>query len=177
MGCQNYVLIWMGHAASHPYSRCRPPSTGRATIRPDRSGGLARGPPLGCNALTLPPTSSRRQPLQIRMTFWHPTGECDVHPIARLRVLNARLHGAAILRHGGAVHCVRNRAKGLLRRVTSRALPFLCRLLEARCWKRPGAQLLQPGYSADPPAYRRLLVPPLAKSLCVLIEVLVRVKT
>ena len=28
MGCQNYIRIWIGHAATHAYSWCRPPSTG-----------------------------------------------------------------------------------------------------------------------------------------------------
>ena len=43
---------------------------------------IKAGSPLGCNALTLPPTSARRQPLQIRMTFWHPT---TLRPLLRLR--------------------------------------------------------------------------------------------
>ena len=34
VGCQNVIRIWMGHAASQAYSWCKPPSTGRATIRP-----------------------------------------------------------------------------------------------------------------------------------------------
>ena len=34
---------------------------------------IKAGSPLGCNTLTLVSTSPRRQPFQIRMTFWHPT--------------------------------------------------------------------------------------------------------
>ena len=39
----------------------------------ERQIGDQCGPPLGCSAPTLALTSSRSQPVQIRMTFWHPT--------------------------------------------------------------------------------------------------------
>jgi len=38
VGCQYSIRLFAGQAATQSYSWCRPPSTGRATIRPARGG-------------------------------------------------------------------------------------------------------------------------------------------
>jgi len=47
VGCQYPIRLVAGQAATHSYSWCSPPSTGRAVIRPAAGGEAREGGPVG----------------------------------------------------------------------------------------------------------------------------------